>query len=125
MAVLMQLNKEVVQHKVALGEASLTLGRDASNDVQIEDRTVSGFHARIEWVPGDDERPGHHRVVDLGSTNGTFVNDAAVHDHRLAPNDRLRLGLVGFLYVGDETVAHDRTARVHKSWIPGVYYTKD
>ena len=125
MAVLMQLNKEVVQHKVVLSEAPLTLGRDAANNLQIEDRTVSGFHARIEWVPGEEDTPGHHRIVDLDSTNGTFVNEEAVTSRRLAANDRLRLGLVNFLFATDEAVQHDRTARVHKSWIPGVYYTKD
>ena len=31
-------------------------------------------------------------VVDLGSTNGTFVNDIRVDMHTLAPGDRLRLG---------------------------------
>lgn len=125
MAVLMQLEKGIVQHKVTVEEASITLGRDASNQIQIEDRTVSAFHARLEWVPGQDDAPGYHRILDLDSTNGTFVNDQAVDHQRLAPNDQVRLGLVSFVYVDDQAVQHDKTAEVRKSWIPGVYYTKD
>lgn len=52
----------------------------------LDDRDVSRRHARLELV--DD------RVVltDLGSTNGTFVNDERVTRRVLEPGDRLRIG---------------------------------
>ena len=66
-----------------------TFGRADRASVVVSDPTVSGEHARVErlgneWV-----------VVDLGSTNGTLVNQALVHgDAALAPGDVLGLGNV-------------------------------
>jgi pSer/pThr/pTyr-binding forkhead associated (FHA) protein len=64
------------------------VGRDAGCGVRLErDDFVSGRHARIE------PRPDGAWVEDLGSTNGTFVNDERVaRARRLAADDVLRLG---------------------------------
>lgn len=45
-----------------------TLGRDAANDVQIDDPEVSRYHLRFHW------RNNTYVVEDLGSTNGTRIN---------------------------------------------------
>lgn len=65
----------------------LTIGRSGSNDVCIEDPFVSHIHARIL------RRGPYYFVEDLGSTNGTFLNDMRVDgDARLKVRDTLRLG---------------------------------
>jgi hypothetical protein len=46
----------------------LTIGRDATNDVTINDAEVSRRHARLTF------QGGKYVLEDLGSTNGTFVN---------------------------------------------------
>ena len=66
------------------GEALVGRGDDAV--VRLADRGVSRRHARITLV--DDEVS----VLDLGSSNGTFVNDERVTMAMLAPGDRLRFG---------------------------------
>ena len=67
-----------------------TLGRAGKASVVVADPTVSAEHARVEHVDGDA-----WLVVDLGSTNGTLVNQALVHgDAALAPGDVLGLGNV-------------------------------
>jgi len=64
-----------------------TLGRSSSTAaVVLDDPDVSRRHARIEMA-GDELV-----VVDLGSTNGTYVNDARVTRHVLVPGDRMRIG---------------------------------
>jgi ATP-binding cassette subfamily B protein len=64
------------------------LGRNASNDVVLAERTVSGFHARIVRMAG-----GKYQIVDSKSTNGTFVNGARVGNPvTLADGDELQLG---------------------------------
>ena len=51
----------------------VTIGRHPSNDIVLPDGGVSKYHARVEC-----DQEGRCRVVDLGSTNGTRVNRAAV-----------------------------------------------
>ncbi len=69
----------------------ITIGRDPSNDCPIEDMTVSTQHARFSY---------HHNqwwVEDLGSTNGTFVNQEAVSTPLvLTAGDQIRCGQIVF-----------------------------
>lgn len=51
---------------------TMTLGRDGDNGIVLGDGSISNRHARLERV-----RDGW-RLVDLGSTNGTFVNGRGV-----------------------------------------------
>lgn len=46
----------------------LTIGRDSSNGVAINDAEVSRRHSRLSF------QGGKYVIEDLGSTNGTFVN---------------------------------------------------
>jgi pSer/pThr/pTyr-binding forkhead associated (FHA) protein len=67
-----------------------TLGRAGQASIVVADPTVSAQHARVERLNGNA-----WMVVDLGSTNGTLVNQALVQgDAALAPGDVLGLGNV-------------------------------
>jgi hypothetical protein len=55
-----------------LGDRSVVIGREAECDVQPNEQSVSRRHARID--PHGDA----HTVRDLGSSNGTLVNDETV-----------------------------------------------
>ena len=57
-----------------LGAGEFTIGRSTNNDIVLPLPEVSRRHARI-WKARD----GYY-IEDLGSTNGTFVNDARVHE---------------------------------------------
>lgn len=78
--------------RVAL-DGEVVLGRDPGCAVPLPADDVSRRHARIA------PREGGHVVVDLGSTNGTWVNGRAVDVHRLAGGDLLRLGSFAARYV--------------------------
>jgi hypothetical protein len=67
----------------------LDVGRDKGVPVALTDDTqVSRRHARIA------PQNGVAVVEDLGSTNGTFVNDQPIHSPRqLSPGDQIRIGL--------------------------------
>jgi hypothetical protein len=64
-----------------------TLGRKSSNDIVIQDELASRIHAEVDYQP---ERVF---LVDLGSTNGTFVNHRRITKPTLIkPGDQIRIG---------------------------------
>lgn len=69
-----------------LAAARVTIGRAGENDMQLPDDLVSRHHARIE------RQAGQLVLVDLGSTNGTFVNERRIQQHTLRDGDAIRIG---------------------------------
>ncbi len=74
----------------------IQVGRDPAADVYVDNPGVSRDHFRLEKT---DE--GEYRVVDLGSANGTFVNDQMVNAALVHNNDVVRFGKYT-LWVGYE-----------------------
>ena len=71
--------------QAVLGE-ELFFGRDAGNDVRIQDTTASRHHARMQRVDHT------WLVIDLSSNNGTFVNGNQVKEHVLSHGDQILVG---------------------------------
>jgi len=69
-----------------LPEGQTSIGRDPSNDIVLDDITVSRHHCDIDLT---DHQLGIH---DAGSTNGTYINDRRADERRLEPGDRLLVG---------------------------------
>jgi two-component system, cell cycle response regulator len=69
-----------------LTEGHVTLGRDDHSCVPFDDVAVSRHQAKIERM---DDR---FVIIDLGSRNGTYVNDVAVSSKVLENGDRIRMG---------------------------------
>ena len=73
----------------------VSIGRTDSNDIIINDVSVSKFHAFCRVTP-----EGAVAILDSGSSNGTYVNGIAVPKHgggepvHLSPGDSVRLGSV-------------------------------
>jgi Nif-specific regulatory protein len=82
---------------IPLGEARLSVGRDAGNEVCLASMWVSRRHCVIE-------RQGTHVTIsDLGSHNGTFVNGVPVKERVLLHGDEVRIGDSVFLVLLQET----------------------
>lgn len=77
-------------------KAVITIGRDPGADVFVDNPGVSRDHFRLERTP-----TGEYQVVDLGSANGTFVNDQMVNTAKIRSNDVVRFGKYT-LWVGFE-----------------------
>ncbi|PJF22331.1 MAG: hypothetical protein CUN56_06535 [Phototrophicales bacterium] len=76
---------ETHQHVLSEG-ATVTIGRSSENDIFILDRHVSRQHAVITY------RDGVFVINDLGSVNGTFVNDKPIDEpFPLFAGDTIRL----------------------------------
>ena len=75
-----------------LEKDSVQIGRIGDNDIVLPDPNVSRVHARVE------KRDGAYRILDLESTNGTWVNERRVADAVLKDNDVIRLGSTRFIF---------------------------
>lgn len=62
------------------------IGRSSQNDIQIPSPAVSRNHAEIRFDGNE------YFVVDLESSNGTFVNDKMVMRRKIEPNDTISIG---------------------------------
>lgn len=70
----------------------ISIGRSNLNDIIIENKVVSGFHAKLV-IKGD----GSLWVHDLNSTNGVFLNGKRITGKgRVMPQDEIRLGTFPF-----------------------------
>ena len=77
---------EVSGQLIDLSSEPTTVGREENCGVCIADNSVSRSHALIERV-GDG-----YQVTDLGSTNGTCVNETRIESSPLVPGDRIQFG---------------------------------
>jgi pSer/pThr/pTyr-binding forkhead associated (FHA) protein len=108
---LVEQSVEATPGPVARPRTTLVLVGNDENPRRMDfegDRIRLGRHPLSEWFFPEDQFPSvshAHAVitregselvlVDLGSTNGTFVNGARVHRHVLVPGDEIRLGQHG------------------------------
>lgn len=91
-AVTWQPALEVGGRRYVLTSARTSVGRDASADIQIDDSGLSRKHFEIVW---DGSLAG---IRDLGSTNGTKLNGAAVLESPLAAEDVITAGRSSFVF---------------------------
>jgi transcriptional regulator with PAS, ATPase and Fis domain/pSer/pThr/pTyr-binding forkhead associated (FHA) protein len=77
------------------GGQTCTMGRAPTNRIVLKDDLCSREHAEITFSNG------HWRVRDMGSLNGTRVNDVRLEatDWELEPNDEIHLGRTVLLFV--------------------------
>jgi predicted component of type VI protein secretion system len=83
---IMILDNEVVQTEIELDNQQLVIGRDSSNGVNLSDPSVSRRHAILTCALGE------YFIEDLGSTNGTLLNNKPVTKHILNHGDLLQIG---------------------------------
>ena len=84
-----------------MGNGKTSIGRATTNDIVVEDAAASRQHAEIRV----DDAGGNISIVDLDSTNGTFINHKRISGEcPLKANDVIRIGQVIFNLVppGDE-----------------------
>ena len=126
MALIIQLHDGVAINKCPLNKPKLSIGRSSKCDIFIDDAVVSTAHAEIEKMENPDSGTEiEYYIQDQGSTNGTLVNNRPVTRQKLNHDDVIRIGWVSFKFIDETKADPDQTAKIHKSWIPGVYYTKD
>ncbi|MBE9515511.1 MAG: FHA domain-containing protein [Proteobacteria bacterium] len=92
---ILKFNNEVIDH-IDLEQGDMKIGRKATNEIFIDNLSVSGEHANFFTI-GDDSF-----VQDLGSTNGTFVNNKRITKHHLKNGDVITVGKHTMVYFTEE-----------------------
>ena len=107
---------DVVIGLYPLDKPVITIGRDQDNDIQIDDSSVSSHHARllIESSKFLEDHEDIH-VEDLGSTNGTMVNDEQIDRRQLKPNDVITIAWNTFKLIDDSEAGRETTAFIGRA----------
>jgi hypothetical protein len=72
----------------------INIGRQLTNDIIVEDKRVSRYHAQIKYQPD-----GQFAIFDLGSTNGININSTPnMRQHVLRNGDRFTIGSYDFYF---------------------------
>jgi diguanylate cyclase (GGDEF)-like protein len=92
-----------------LKPGEVLIGRSSQAHIQIDHESVSRRHAQVDL----GERTA--TVRDLGSTNGTYVNDEPVHERKLQDGDLIKVGRTILKYLASNNIEasyHDEIYRL-------------
>lgn len=88
-----------------LDKERITIGRKPHNDIPIDNLAISGEHAAITTFHNNAF------VEDLGSTNGTLVNNQPITKHALHHGDEIEIGKYRLKYVNVQELGSKVEAR--------------
>ena len=91
---LVEIYGQELGRRIPLSGSVFEIGRSTKCDLSIDQDSVSRHHARIAR-----SRDGRYTVADLGSTNGTYVNDASIEERILIDGDQLKIGRTIFKFM--------------------------
>ena len=104
LTILLKFNDKILK-TIEFDKNEITMGRNAENDIVIENLAVSKLHARIM------KQDGAYYIEDLNSTNGTYLNKIRITKKDLKNNDIISVGKhsleIHFVKKGDiNTIQH-------------------
>lgn len=91
---IIKFNGEVVDH-IDIDQGDMKIGRRPGLEIHLDNLSVSGEHANVFTI-GEDSF-----VEDLGSTNGTLVNNRKITKHHLKNGDVIVIGKHDLVFVSD------------------------
>lgn len=87
----------MVGQRFSLNREQVSLGRDPGSDIFLNDITVSRSHAIISV------KPEGITISDVGSLNGTYVNQDRIENSALKHGDKLQIGKFKLIFLAKET----------------------
>ena len=85
-----------------LAEVSVTIGRESSNGIQLHDTETSRRHVELR------KNESSYELVDLESSNGTFVNNARIEQRLLQNGDRVEIGRTRMIFTASDAVETEK-----------------
>lgn len=105
----------VVVAEYTLEQGEFSIGRNNGNSLQLEDGVVSGDHARLIIQPNEYLADVLEvTLLDLGSTNGTYVNGKRIEKQGLRHDDLIRIGTSEFKFFDE----HANTGTQTEYYVP-------
>lgn len=98
--IIIKFNNEVIDH-IDLKQGDMKIGRKPGCDIMIDNLAISGEHANIFTV-GEDSF-----IQDMGSTNGTFINNKKITKHHLKNGDAVVIGKHTLVYLTESARAKE------------------
>ena len=98
--IIIKFNNEVIDH-IDLKQGDMKIGRKPGCEIMIDNLAISGEHANIFTV-GEDSF-----IQDMGSTNGTFVNNKKITKHHLKNGDAVVIGKHTLVYLTESARARE------------------
>jgi two-component system, cell cycle response regulator len=118
-ALLLVLSGPRLGTRTILSDIPIEIGRGSNAGLVLDADSVSRRHAKIEPMGAG------HRLIDLGSTNGTYVNGLRIKDHILKDGDRVQIGKALLKYIAGgniEGAYHEEVQRLmHFDALTGVH----
>ena len=74
-----------------LDKNKISLGRDSTNDIAVNDEKISKVHCEIT-IKKNSREIEQITIRDLASTNGTFVNSEAITESTIHAGDKIQIG---------------------------------
>ncbi|XZE22594.1 ATP-binding protein [Pirellulaceae bacterium SH449] len=93
MAILTVIRGIRTGHQFQLGDVKRKIGRESQCDIHFSDTETSRNHAEVEF------QEGRYLLRDLGSSNGTFVNQERITEYVLQHGDRIQIGRQTLLFI--------------------------
>jgi diguanylate cyclase (GGDEF)-like protein len=94
--------------RAALGAGAFEIGRSSKADLPIDQESISRHHARITF---DGKQ---HLIEDLGSTNGTFVNEIAQKKTALKDGDTVKVGRSILKYMAGDNIESEYHEEIYR-----------
>ncbi|MBX7097505.1 MAG: GGDEF domain-containing protein [Myxococcaceae bacterium] len=80
-------SQALVGKMVKLSRSEMVMGRSTECNMQVEDNGISRKHCKVMQAPN-----GQFQLIDLGSTNGTFLNGTKVSVGTMQDGDKIQIG---------------------------------
>jgi two-component system, cell cycle response regulator len=94
--------------KYNLEQPAIIIGRSSKSDIQVDQESVSRNHAKII-------NTGKTIILrDLGSTNGTYVNDELIDEYVLRDGDFIKIGRTIFKFLSGNNIENSYHEEIYR-----------
>ena len=97
-----------IGHKHPLKPGEVVIGRSSQAQIQVDHESVSRRHARVVLTDSGV------LMTDLGSTNGTYVNDEPINERTLAHGDLIKVGRTILKYLSTDNIEAAYFEEIHR-----------